>query len=84
MNRKGESSMEERILAILAEIKEGVDFKTSDSLVKDGLLKSIDIIFLVAELNESFDVTIPASEVIPNNFNSVSAICGLIERLSNE
>ena len=36
---------------------------------------------LVAEINDAFDVTVPAEEIIPENFNSAQALWEMIQRL---
>ena len=41
--------MQEKILNILNEIKDDVDFSASESFFQDGLLTSIDIIMLISE-----------------------------------
>ena len=48
------------------------------------ILSSLDVLSLVAELEDEFDVTIPTVEVIPSNFNSVDAIAAMVERLQEE
>ena len=42
------------------------------------------MISLVAELTDEFDVDISATDVIPENFQTVGAIKALIERLEDE
>lgn len=76
--------MKEKILVILTDIHEDVDFEASASFITDGLLTSLDIIFLVSELDDAFDIEIPASEVIPENFNSLTAICNMVKRIMDE
>ena len=39
---------------------------------------------LIAEINDEFDVTIPAEEIVPENFNSAETIWNLIQRLDEE
>ena len=39
---------------------------------------------IVGELNEAFGITITAEELLPENFNSVAAMCRLIERMQDE
>ena len=73
----------ERLLAILREIHPEIDFETCDTLIDDSILDSFDIITIIAEVNEYFDVTITANEIIPENFNSAKALCKLIERLTD-
>jgi acyl carrier protein len=53
-------------------------------LVEQGVLDSFDIISLVVDLNEIFDVDIPVEEIAPENFDSVDAILSLIESLSDD
>ena len=47
-------------------------------------LNSLDIISIVAEVEDAFDVTIPTVEVIPHNFNSAQNLWDLIVRLQEE
>ncbi|MBR3539325.1 MAG: acyl carrier protein [Eubacterium sp.] len=74
----------ERLLEILQELHPEVDYGSCDTLVDDGILDSFDIVSLVTEVNDEFDVKIPASEIIPENFNSAEQLWELIERLMDE
>ncbi|MBR6254044.1 MAG: acyl carrier protein [Clostridiales bacterium] len=76
--------MDERLLEILEDIQPEVDFETCTTLIDDHYLNSLAIISLVAELEEEFDITIPTVEIIPENFNSASAMWDMITRLSEE
>lgn len=71
----------EQLLEILKELHEDVDFETAEGLVDDGILDSLDIVTLITEINDAFDVSIPAEEIVPDNFNSAAAIWALIEKL---
>ena len=71
----------EELLSILKELHEDVDFEAEESLVDDGILDSLDIVTLITEINDTFDISIPAEEIIPENFNSAAAIWSLIEKL---
>ena len=72
------------LIEILEELHADVDFETCDTLIDGNILDSFDIITLIAEINEEFDVAIPAEEIIPENFNSAKALYALIERLMDE
>ena len=74
----------EKVLAILSELKPDIDFETCDTLIDDEMLDSFDIISIVAELNDAFDINIPAAQIIPENFNSAQALHELITRLADE
>ena len=70
-----------KVMEILEDMNLGVDLEICDDLVNGGVLSSLDLVGLVSELNEAFDITIPARELTPDNFNSVSAIWDMVERL---
>ena len=76
--------MRDTILDLLGEIAEGIDFDTCTTLIDDGLLSSLDIIQLIGALNDEFDISIPATEIIPDNFNSVDAMAAMFKRLAEE
>lgn len=71
----------EQLLAILSSIKPGVDFANAGRLVDDHVLDSFDIVALVGELNDAFDVDITMDVLEPENFNSPEAIMDLIATL---
>ena len=74
----------ERLIEILQEIEDGVDYENCTTLIDSNILDSLAIISLIAELEEEFDIQIPTVEIIPENFNSAEAIWKLITRLQEE
>ena len=76
--------MRNTILEILAEIIDDADIDSCTTLIDDGVLSSLDVIQLIGALNDEFDLSIPATEIIPENFNSVDAIVAMVARLSKE
>ena len=76
--------MKEQIIQILEDIQPEADYETCQTLIDDHILTSLDVLSLVAELEDEFDVTIPTVEIIPSNFNSVDAIAAMVERLQEE
>ena len=74
----------ERLIEILEEIEEGVNYENCTTLIDDNILDSLAIISLIAELEEEFDIQIPTVEIIPSNFNSAQAIWNLITKLQEE
>jgi acyl carrier protein len=53
----------ERLYEILEDIQPDVDFETEEKLVDNHLLSSLSILALIAELEDEFDITIPAIEI---------------------
>ena len=74
----------ERLIEILEDIKPDVDYSSCETLIDSHILESLDIISLIAELEDEYDITIPAIEIIPDNFNSAERIMKMIERLQEE
>ena len=74
----------DELLEILEELHDDVDYETCTTLIDDKILESFDIVTIVAEVNNVFDVQIPAEELVPENFNSAKALYALIERLEEE
>ena len=69
------------LLEILENLHPEVDFDTCTTLIDDKILDSFDIITIISEINEEFDVVVPAEEIVPENFNSAEALMSLIEKL---
>jgi acyl carrier protein len=68
----------EELIKLLNELHEEIDFEAEEALVDDGIIDSLDIVTLVTEINDRFDVSIPPEEIIPDNFNSAKALWELI------
>lgn len=74
----------DKLLEILQELHPDVDFGTEEHLVDNKILDSFDIITIISEIADEFDVTISAEHIIPQNFNSAKALYALIEKLEDE
>ena len=53
----------ERIIELLEEIKDDVDYETCETLIDDGIFDSFDIIQTINSLKEEFDIEIPDEAV---------------------
>ena len=73
--------MKEKLLEILEDLRPEVDFENETELVTDGILDSFDIVSLVAQLNDEFDITIGVDDLEPENFDTVDAMLALIESM---
>lgn len=74
----------DELIEILKDLHSDVDFETCTTLIDDKILDSFDIVSIVSEVNDRFDVAIPAKELIPENFNSAKALWDLISRLEED
>ena len=75
--------MKETIIELLTDIRDDVDVDC-ETLIDGGILSSLDIIQLIGALNDEFDISIPATEIVPSNFNSVAAIEAMVKPLQDE
>ena len=72
----------EQLLELLKEVRDDVDFEKEEKLIDDKILTSFDIIQIISAIDEEYDVAVPATQIIPANFNSAKAIYDMIQRLS--
>ena len=73
----------EKLLEILKGVRPDVDFVNEKKLIDDGILDSFDIISIVGELNDTYDIEIDADYLEADNFNTIEAMKELIEKLQN-
>lgn len=74
----------EKLLEILKGIRPDVDFGNETALIDDGILDSFDVVSIISELDDQFDVQIRITELDPENFNSAEAIWKLVQELKNK
>ena len=73
--------MRDTILEICEEIRGDIDFESEKALVTDHVLESFDIVNLVAQLSDEFDIKIRSKDLVNENFDSLDAICKMVARL---
>ena len=71
----------EKLLEILEGRRPDVDFRNETALIDDGILDSFDVVSIISELDDAYDVQIRITELDPENFNSVESIWNLIQEL---
>lgn len=71
----------EKIMKILKELRPDVDFTEEKDLIDGGILSSFDLMSLVEELSDAYDIDIEMDDIIPENFNSAEGIYRLIQRV---
>ena len=74
----------EQLLDILRDLHPEVDFETAEGLIDRKVLTSFDVVSIVAELSETYDVELGAVDIVPQNFNSAQALFALIQRVEEE
>lgn len=74
----------DELMEILEELRPDVQFEKEKALIDGHVLESFDIVSLVGELCDAFDIEISPAELVPENFNSAEAMWKMIERLQDE
>lgn len=73
----------EQLLEILREIDDTVDYESETALIDGEIIDSLDLMELISEMEDAFDVAIEMEDIIPENFNSAEAMWNLIARLQD-
>lgn len=71
--------MTEIVKKILEDIA-GMDISHSNNFFNDGLLDSFDLISLVEEIEQAFEIIIQPEEIIKENFKDIVSLISLIQR----
>ena len=70
----------QRLLALLQDVRDDVDFAGETALIQNGLIDSLDITVLIAAIDDAFGVHIRVADIEPENFDSVDAMLRLIKQ----
>jgi len=77
--------MREKIVKILTDIRPEFDFNQKNvNFIEEGMLDSFDLVTLVAELEETFSISITGLDIVPENFSSVEKIENLLKSKNAE
>lgn len=74
----------EKLLEILKGIRPDVDFENETALIDEGILDSFDVVSIISELDNEFNVQVRITELDPENFNSAEAIWNLVQELKSK
>lgn len=69
------------IADILKEIRPEFDFTTSNDFIGDGMLDSFDVVTLVSALDKNYSVSIPGTDIVPENFQNLLTIESLLRKI---
>lgn len=74
----------DHMIELLEDVKGNVDYENCTTLVDDRVLDSFDILSIISFINDEFDVSVPAKDIVPDNFNSAQAMLEMVKRLVDE
>jgi len=75
----------EIVLEALSELHPEIDdFESIKELVHGKTLDSLDIVTLVAELSDRFDIEISPQEICYENFDTVDGLVKMVDRLQGK
>ena len=74
----------EELLRIMSEVRPDIDFENETGLIDNEMLDSLDIVAIVTDVNDEFGIQINVNDLLPENFNSASALYELITKLQYE
>ncbi len=74
----------EEIIEILKSIHPEINYETENCLIDKRIFDSFDVVNIVGELMDQFDIEINAEHMVPENFNSAQAIYQLVQKLEEE
>ena len=69
---------------LLRDVEEDIDYDTVTDLVDGKHWDSFDIIAVINAVNDEYDITIPAKDIVEANFNSAKSLYALVCRLDDE
>ena len=70
----------DELLRIMSDIRPDIDFENETKLIDNELLASLDIVAIVTDINDEFDIEINVNDLLPENFNSAEALYELIQK----
>ena len=71
----------DELITVLRKAIPDVNFETDQKLVTDGVISSLSFVMIFSEISDYYGIEIPFEEMIPENFDSLTAILNLINRL---
>ncbi len=74
----------EKIYELLNNLRPELDYRDSQNFIEDGMLDSFDVVALVTDLEEAYDIKIDGLDIVPDNFVTVQSIADLIRKNGGE
>lgn len=73
--------MEEKILSILEEINEDILTYDGSNMIADGIINSFEIVEIISNIEEAFDIEISAENAVAANFTNKDSIIEMVKRI---
>jgi len=73
----------EELIRILEEVKPDVDYAAETALWDDGIIESLELMQIISELENEFDIEIGMENLLAENFNSAEAMYKLVKELQD-
>lgn len=71
--------MRDQIIKILTELRPEFDFTQDVDFIEEGMLDSFDVVSIVNELEETFDIMVDGMAIVPENFSTLTNIEELVK-----
>jgi acyl carrier protein len=71
----------EKLYELLKNCCPTVDFQNESGLVTNKVIDSMDLVAIISDIEEEFDVSIEMDKIEPENFDSAEAMWKLIQSL---
>lgn len=75
------SDIKDKVLEILMKVNNNVSEDIDADLLETGVIDSFEILTIVMEIEDAFEMEIDPEMVVADNFRSVRAIVNMIERM---
>lgn len=76
--------MDDKIIEVLRDFNDELTEDLERDLIAADVLDSFDIVKLIVELEEAFDIEIDVDEITPENFQTVNTIIAMIKRIAEQ
>ncbi len=72
--------MQEKVKAILKEIRPEIDFSKDDNINLEHIFDSFDLATIITDLEETFNIEIDGDDINRDNFVNLDAIINLVKK----
>ena len=73
--------MEEKILSILEEVNDEILTYDGSDMIVDGLIDSFEIVEIITNIEDEFDIEISAENVVAANFANKNSIIAMVREI---